>query len=803
MLWSDGQRGGHQDLQGLDVKRTGARMRRMAVLCLVAGWAVPAMAVAPVLNQVMPRGVQRGGDVQISLHGTNLEDAVGLLFHGTGVVLKELIVENPQKLNATITVAPDCPLGTQSIRVYTRSGVTNPRLFSVGALVEVQEEEPNDDPAAAAAVGLGTTINGTITNEDVDYFAVELDVGARLAVELEGLRLGTALFDPKVRLFGPGGHEFLAEDDTPLVRQDSAFVFVAEEAGRHVLAVSEASYGGGNNFHYRLHVGAFPRPMSGTPLGGTPGLEQAVQWLGDPGIAAQTVAFASDAAGLVPVYPATDTGVAPSPIYMRAIPYPTTVEAEPNNNREQATPGPVPGAFDGVIGEDGDTDWFAFEGTANMNLDIRVWARELGSPLDSVLVVRGPDGKGLQSNDDAHGADSAVRVTLPADGSYTIQVRDHLDRGGASFAYRVEAVPVTPNLSLRLPERETGDLVVHQGNSMLFLMNLTRTDFGGPVEVLFPNLPEGVTAHIEPFPDGQTTIPVVFTAASDAPLAGTLLEAVGRHTGESPAVEGGIEQQVVFVYGANRSIFHAETYDRIGFAVAEPAPYSLEIVPPKVPLVQSGIMQLTVKANRADGFTAPIELRVPWTPSGMGAATAQIPEGANETQLQIEATGSAAPAVYKLAVLGKSGAYEVGSPFVPVEVAAPWVNFAFTPVETTQGEPTSVAVAVTVPTPFEGRFETQLYGLPKGVATEPQPLTKETTELVFPVTVAEDAPAGKHESIGIQTTLVAQDEPILHRAGGGHLTIHKPLPPNLRAAAPPPEEKKPDQPERKTRFPGS
>jgi hypothetical protein len=56
----------------------------------------------------------------------------------------------------------------------------------------------------------------------------------------------------------------------------------------------------------------------------------------------------------------------------------------------------------------------------------------------------------------------------------------------------------------------------------------------------------------------------------------------------------------------------------------------------------------------------------------------------------------------------------------------------------------------------------------------------------------------------VRSVLVKEGEDVLHQSGGGNLVIYKPLPPELKEAAPPPpkpEEKKPDQPERKTRFP--
>jgi len=130
----------------------------------------------------------------------------------------------------------------------------------------------------------------------------------------------------------------------------------------------------------------------------------------------------------------TDRGTAPTSVPFRISPYPGVLEAEPNNAVAEATPGTVPGAFDGVIGEANDVDWYKFDAKKGEVYDIRVWARALGSPLDSVLTVANAEGSGIASDDDAANIDSSLRFTVPDDGTYTILVQDHLKRGGETFA---------------------------------------------------------------------------------------------------------------------------------------------------------------------------------------------------------------------------------------------------------------------------------------------------------------------------------------------------------------------------------
>lgn len=783
--------------------------RAIALVVAASIGLVPvAWAVAPSLSEILPRGASRGGVVEVDFHGANLADACDIMFHDEGIKLVELTAD-AQKVHAKLEIAPDCRVGTHALRVRTKTGVTNLRLFSVGALTETDENEAaNNDQNSAPVLPLGSTINGQVTNEDADYFAFELNAGDRLSAEVEAMRLGGPLFDPKLRVFDPAGHELLAEDDTPLMNQDAAFVLPIEKAGRYVVSVSEAAFGGAGGFYYRLHVGHFPRPLAVTPMGGPPGAQVNVTWLGDPQLATQAVTAPNDNDIVMAVLPTSDTGVAPTAVPFRASALPTALEAEPNNDAAAATAGTAPGAFDGVINQQGDVDWFKFDGTAGQVYDVRVYAREMGSPLDSVLVINNPSGSALAGNDDAVGPDSAMRVTLAETGTHTLYINDHLSRGGATFAYRIEVAPVTPKLSftttLGVGDYEPANMTVFAGNRNFMLLNVSRADFDGPINVTFDGLPQGVTADFDPIPAGQGTIPVVFTAAADAPVAGSMVNITGKLAQEGTDVTGGMRQDVILIYGDNRVIFQTRRVDELATAVGEPAPFSIDIVQPKAPLVQNGTMNLKVTAKRNEGFTAPIDLRILWLPNGVGAGTAQIAEGQTEAALFMNANGGAAVGTFRIAVVGSSAGYTVSSALTPITIAAPWVTFDVAKAETEQGKPTQLKVTVNQQQTFAGQFNAELLGLPKGCTTQPQPLTPETKEITFPIEIAADAPVGKFDGLFVRAVLQAEGEDVLHQWGSGSLQVFAPLPPAAAAAPAPeskPEEPKPEEPERKTRFP--
>jgi len=786
------------------------RLAPMALFLAVIA-ALPVWAVAPSLGVIMPRGGQRGTEVAVTLNGNNLADAADVMFYEPGITIKDLVPVDNAKATVTFVVAPDCAVGTRALRVRTKTGVSNLQLFSVGNLKEISETEPNDDRAAAPVLELNSVVNGVVNSEEVDYFPVNLKAGERIAVEVEALRLGTLLFDPKVRLFDPAGREIIAEDDSQLFRQDAGYVYVAQEEGRYVVCVNEASFGGSGDSYYRLHVGTFPRPFSVSPLGGMPGQSLDVSWLGDPGLSKQPIIVPAVDFGTRELPAQNDTGIAPSSLPFRVSKFPGVLEAEPNNDVATATLGTIPGAFDGVIGEAGDQDFFKFSGTTGQVVDLRVWARALGSPLDSVLFIIAPSGAQFAGDDDAAAVDSYFRATLPEDGEYKIYVLDHLKRGGANFAYRVEVTPVEPKIAISTLENRPFSLTLPQDNTGYLLLNCVRSDFDGPLKIEFPEWPAGITPLINVTPEanivpaGVAVVPVLFTVAPDTAVGGTLAQIKGTLNQEG-GVSGGLDQEVRLIEGNNDTTFFGRyNIDRLALSVAEKAPFKVSAKAVAAPIVQYGNRQITIEVTRAEGFAAPIDLRFPWLPGGMSGGTAQIPGDQNSVQINLE-VGACGPGAYNLFVAASSSGWLLCTPYFPVNVEAPWVAFEVPGVQTDMGKPVEMVVKVNQVKPFEGEFPLTLTGFPKGITCDPVPFTKDTTELKFTINVAADAPEGKFEGIVARAEIATNGEPVRHNSGGGFVQVFKPLPPEVAAAAPPPPTPSPDQPaqpERKTRFPNS
>ena len=338
----------------MNVRPSVYRYATRFVAIILLGWTAGGVstldAAAPQLNGTSPYGAQRGAEVEVQFTGDRFADAQQILFYEPGITVASLEPVGANAIKTKLVIAPDCRLGLHALRVRTASGVSNLRTFSVGALPEAKEVEPNNDFAQPQKVSLGTTVNGVVENEDVDYFAVEAKKGEPITAELEGLRLGISFFDPYVAILDTKRFELARSDDAPLVRQDCICSIVAPQDGTYIIQVRETSFAGNGSCLYRLHVGRYPRPTAVLPLGGKPGASIDVQWLGDVlGPRSEKITLPAAVASPFGIFARDERGVSPSANPFRLSELNNVLEVEPNNAFAEATACEAPIAMNGVI----------------------------------------------------------------------------------------------------------------------------------------------------------------------------------------------------------------------------------------------------------------------------------------------------------------------------------------------------------------------------------------------------------------------------------------------------------------------
>jgi hypothetical protein len=772
-------------------------------LCVAAALSVDtASAASPSVSSITPPGGKRGTEVEVRIAGSNLSDDPQLVMYDPGIEVKEIgpttdkngKVVSTGSVTAKLVIANDCPLGLRAFRIRTASGITSSLvLFSVGSMDEVAEVEPNNAIDTAQALPLNSTVNGRCDNEDVEYYAVELKKGQPLAAEVEGLRLGRGPFDPYLVIYDSNNKELARSDDAALAWYDAVATIVAPADGKYYVMLRESTFGGGSA-PYRIHIGSFPRPTAVIPAGGKPGSKMEVTYLGDAGgnwkqtitVPAKPVFYSTFQSGDqkgTALFPTNNRGTAPSPMIFRINDLENFFESEPNEDAATQKALSVPAAFNGIIEKPGDVDTFVFSGKKGQSFDVRVHARSVRSPLDSVLTVRRVKGNAMVgTNDDSGSPDSYLRVNCGADEDYSIEVKDMLGEGGPNYVYRVEVTPIEPTVALSVQEKVLyADTVVSvpAGNRGAAVLLVSRKDFAGDLNLKVLGLPPGMKFEAPTIAAGQTMVPLLLSADDKAKPASGVLDVQAVSTDPAKPASGHLSQISGLVRINQRNVYE-HAIQRFSSAIVGKAPYKIEVATPKVPLVRSGTMDLKVRAIREPGFTAPINIRLLYAPNGTaGAVSAQIPEGQNEGTLLVSAGPTAEIREWQIVVLGSAsvegGTVEVASPFVKLQVGEPYFDLAFKANSVPQGGELKYVVQATNNIEFKGKAKLQLIGLPNEATCEPIEISQDSTEAVFTVKTTGNTPQGRHKAVMCNLVVVLNGEPINHTLGPAEIRVDPPV----------------------------
>jgi hypothetical protein len=227
---------------------------------------------------------------------------------------------------------------------------------------------------------------------------------------------------------------------------------------------------------------------------------------------------------------------------------PECLEQEPNDQPARAQRVTSPVIVNGRIGRTDDCDVFCFDGRAGQEIVAEVVARRLNSPLDSILKLTDAAGRQLALNDDyedkgagltTHHADSWLRATLPADGTYYVHVSDMQHQGGKEYAYRLRLGPPRPDFALRVVP---SNISARAGTAVPLTVYALRSDgFAGEIDLALRDAPPGFRLSGGQVPAKEDQVRVTLTVPPTAPQEPFPLNLEGR-----AAIEGReVSHQVV------------------------------------------------------------------------------------------------------------------------------------------------------------------------------------------------------------------------------------------------------------------
>jgi len=605
----------------------------LAILCraviiasaLVAPLTSRAQTSYPMTLRVDPIAVSRGGTVEITVTGReNFSGAWTLLCEPPGLrgeVLKTETVEPPKAkakggggrrraiaaVRARLDVAADAPLGPRELRVATPQGASSVGLVVVvdGPVVAEADDLANDRPATAQNLTFPTIVSGRIgKTEDVDWYAFELAKGQRVTFEVWGNRLENKIhdlqthLDPILSLHDKTGRELAAADNNHFA--DPVLSYAAPADGTYYLQVRDTTYSGNQDWSYALQGVSGPVTTSVFPLAVNPGTTAKLELHGPGNDPAKTVTLTVPK-GLKPgqhffaLAPARG-GTLPVPLVVTPLP----VSLEPADAPAAGEPGrqlKLPAAVCGRLGERGDVDGYRFEARKGLIYAFEVVARRAGSECDPVLRLLDAKGSTVIEVDDtpAIGKDARIEWNAPADGTYTIQIADLHDRGGASYGYVLLAEAATPDFTLECDPDMIN--VGPAGRVPLFVKLTRRQGFAGAVSLSWDNLPAGVSASPLTIAPSMTQGVIVVSAAPGAEHVAALVSLKGTgHGPAGPIVRPVMPQEEIYLPGGGRGHYPVDT---LALAVTDPSDITVGAAPREIVLApgESAALDVTVTRN--------------------------------------------------------------------------------------------------------------------------------------------------------------------------------------------------------------
>ncbi|MCP4454084.1 MAG: hypothetical protein GY809_21705 [Planctomycetes bacterium] len=385
--------------------------------------------------------------------------------------------------------------GPRELRLVTATGVTNPMVFQIGRLPEIQELEPNNrqtlKPVRGLPAGkrgpessvliLPAVLNGQVLPGDVDRFRFHGKKGSHLVIKAHARTLIPYLadavpgwFQAVVTLYDEQGKEVAYADDERF-HPDPVLSTTLPRTGLYELAIRDAIYRGREDFVYRIEIGKPPHvKRTETPV-------------------------LSPAKGVLEFR---------------------------EKEAQEIMKVRLPSLAKGCIAPAGDIDLYRFAGRQGDSVVVEVTSRSQDASLDSLIRLMDAEGRVVAWNDDhvlkeahlhkdpdgliTHHADSYLMTELPRDGLYDVQISDAQHHGGPDFAYHLRIARVRGDFALRTAH---SGLTVRAGSAVKLTIHALRKEaFTGPIDIALTDASSGFTLQNARIPAGKDQVTITLRA---------------------------------------------------------------------------------------------------------------------------------------------------------------------------------------------------------------------------------------------------------------------------------------------------
>jgi hypothetical protein len=580
-----------------------------------------------VVESIAPPVVERGKTTRVTFVGHDL--APGLdIWHSLpkGALTAKPVTSEPRKLVFDITASADAPVGVCGLRLATRDGLTNAVLFHVEDL-PVKGNVANDKPVSLA---LPACVWGTFLEGNVDRYTITVAAGERVSFEAIANRLGKDA-DPLITIRDSAGKFVTERDNDPGLYFDFRFEHSFSRAGTYTLEVRDARLRASEHHHYILRVGKFPPERVAVPAAIVDASKLPGQFFtntkrpGDQGSAWVPVGTAEGQIAVAREFnEARDNALSQatsgptqlafmwSPLRVNLF---QTLDRSLTTGHLQATPVSVPGVLCGTLRTPNQRVAFAFKLDKGQRIFVKGEAKALNSPADIEVMLTDHTGRELRrASEPPNGGEVAFDFTAGTPGEYGLVVRDVLNDGSDSHAFRltVRSDPFPPVLTA-----EVEGLTVPQGSYQAVPILVTRTGTTGPIKLSLLGAPAGLKLTPAEIPETANAVVCRLSADGHTPP--------GVHTVQIAAECGAEKPEKVLVrtrplidkklqnvdlipiaMREDQARLPPALTDRFAVQITPPSPFTFELPEQLVTLTRFQSAPIPVVTTRVAGFDGPI-----------------------------------------------------------------------------------------------------------------------------------------------------------------------------------------------------
>ncbi len=660
-------------------------MKRFLLFGLALVLVTSAQAQLPQIRitGVFPPGAQRGTSVDVTVTaGTDLDEAGELVTSHLGIKAVPKLDGNGQPVTNqfTLTIDPELSAGLYDLRLRGLFGISNPRVFRVDTIPEVQEAEPNNTIEQAQELSLNTIVNARSNGAaDVDTFKLTAQAGQAIVIRSEAAVLDS-LMQPVLEVFDAAGRR--VAQSRRRRQQDAVIVYTSPVEQVLLVKVHDTVYAGSNDYGYRLSVDTrsvvdFAQPqvvqvnvdskvtifgrhlVGGQPanieLDGVPLMKKDVTVkLTTPD--ERAVGTDSSAVSInTAIYAGIDGNLLPLAVRSEAVV--TVVEAEgAATTQVLAVPADITGSFATEL----DEDIFRFDAMKGEQWQIDVMAHRLGSSADPMLiieqVVKAADGaetlKRLARVDEDKqnpgGAnlptltsDPTFLLTAPEDGQYQIRLKDRyaVSRGAPDLTYGVSIRKPTPDFQVVVFDSfasadgkapaTTGAISIRKGGTYQVPVYVYRT--GGhnvDIQLRVEGLPEGITAAETKIRAGAASTLLVLTAVASVGEIVAPVRIVGTSVNGDQKTEHAARIATLVHAGVNGLPRTGRVSSALLVSVMkDEQPFHIQPAVVTAEITQDQQLLIPLKLTRRAGFDAKVDVAFAGQPANVDVPKVAIDKG--------------------------------------------------------------------------------------------------------------------------------------------------------------------------------